>query len=281
MNSETVIKNAKIIKILSNTYTVKYDDNILECKARGKFRNDKITPLVGDNCLVDINNRYIMEILPRKNTLKRPLIANIDLVLIVTSVKSPNFSSNLLDKLLSLSLMNKVIPIICLTKLDLLTKEEKKNLKSIIKYYKSIGFKVVKNTEINKIKHLLKNKLVVLAGQTGAGKSSLLNRLNNNLHIKTGEISEALGRGKHTTRHVEIYEFNNMFIADTPGFSALDLDDFTEEEIKASFLEFQKYNCAFKDCKHINEKDCGVKKALADNKILLSRYNNYLHFIKK
>ena len=181
----------QIIKIISNLYTVKLDNEIIDCRARGKFRNDKITPIVGDYCIVDKDNNYILEILPRKNSLKRPVIANVDYALIVTSVKKPDLSLNLLDKLLSLSIMSNIKPIICLTKIDLLNADEKKELNNIIKYYKKIGFKVVKNTDKLKIKLLLKNKLTVLGGQTGAGKSSLLNRLNKNLNLKTAEISEA------------------------------------------------------------------------------------------
>lgn len=271
----------QIIKIISNLYTVKLDNEIIDCRARGKFRNDKITPIVGDYCIVDKDNNYILEILPRKNSLKRPVIANVDYALIVTSVKKPDLSLNLLDKLLSLSIMSNIKPIICLTKIDLLNADEKKELNDIIKYYKKIGFKVVKNTDKLKLKLLLKNKLTVLGGQTGAGKSSLLNRLNKNLNLKTAEISEALGRGKHTTRHVEVFKIGKMYIADTPGFSSLDLDEFTSEQIKTSFVEFKKYKCYFNDCMHIKEKDCGVKEALNKKEILKSRYDNYLNFINK
>lgn len=271
----------QIIKIISNLYTVKINDEIIDCRARGKFRNDGTTPIVGDYCIVDKDNNYILEILPRKNSLKRPIIANVDYALIVTSVKKPDLSLNLLDKLLSLSIMSNVKPIICLTKLDLLNKKELKNLNNIIKYYKKIGFIVLKNTDKFKIKRLLKNKLTVLGGQTGAGKSSLLNRLDKKLDLKTAPISEALGRGKHTTRHVEVFKIGNMYIADTPGFSALDLDEFSKEDIKNSFIEFKKYNCYFNDCKHLKEKDCGVRIALAKEEILKSRYDNYIELINK
>lgn len=270
----------QIVKILSNLYTVKIADDYIDCRARGKFRNDGIIPLVGDYVKVDKENNYILEIYPRKNSLKRPMIANVDCALIVTSVKKPDLSLNLLDKLLSLSIMSNIKPIICLTKLDLLNKEEKKDINKIIKYYKNVGFKIIKNTEKFKLRMLLKNKLIVLAGQTGAGKSSLLNRLNKKLELETDEISEALGRGKHTTRHVEVFKIGKMHIADTPGFSALDLDEFSDEEIKNSFIEFKKHNCYFKDCKHIKEKNCGVKEAVSKAEILESRYNNYLNFIK-
>lgn len=270
----------QIVKIISNLYTVKVENELIDCRARGKFRNIGTTPLVGDYCKIDKDNNYILEILPRKNSLKRPLIANVDVALIVTSVKKPDLSLNLLDKLLSLSIMSNVTPIICLTKLDLLNKEEFKEVNKMIKYYQKIGIKVVKNTEKLKLKFMLKNKLIVLAGQTGAGKSSLLNRLNKKLNLATAEISEALGRGKHTTRHVEVFKIGNTYIADTPGFSALDLSEFTDEQIKKSFIEFSKYNCYFSDCKHIKEKNCGVLNALKQGEILESRYKNYISFIK-
>lgn len=270
----------QIVKIISNLYTVKIKEELIDCRARGKFRNDGITPLVGDYCIIDKDNQYILDILPRKNSLKRPMIANVDCALIVTSVKKPDLSLNLLDKLLSLSIISNITPIICLTKLDLLNKSELKELEQTIKYYKKIGFKVIKNTEKFKLKILLKNKLVVLAGQTGAGKSSLINRLDKKLSLATNEISEALGRGKHTTRHVEVFKVGKMYIADTPGFSALDLDEFTIDDIKKSFIEFKKYDCYFNDCNHIKEKNCGVREALEKKEILESRYQNYLSFIK-
>lgn len=273
--------NGQIIKIISNLYTVKIQDDIIECRARGKFRNEKITPLVGDYCQVDIENEYITEINPRKNSLSRPPIANVDCALIMTSVKKPDLSLNLLDKMLSIISLNNIEPIICFSKLDLLSKIELKELKKIKKYYEKIGYKVVLNTELHKINKVLKNKLVVITGQTGSGKSTLINKLDKNLNLKTDEISESLGRGKHTTRHTEIFPINNFFIADTPGFSSLDFINISKEQIKDSFKEFQHYSCAFNDCTHQNELNCGVKKAVENKKILESRYNNYLSFISK
>lgn len=273
--------NGQIIKIISNLYSVKTKDKIIECRARGKFRNEKITPLVGDNCLVDIENNYITEIYPRKNSLSRPPIANVDCALIMTSVKKPDLSLNLLDKMISIISLNNIEPIICFSKVDLLTKKEVKELKKIIKYYQKIGYQVLLNTNLKKINKILKNKLVVITGQTGAGKSTLINKLDKSLNLKTDEISESLGRGKHTTRHTEIFRINNFFIADTPGFSSLDFIDINKEQIKNSFIEFSKYICAFKDCTHQNELNCGVKEAVKSEKILESRYNNYLSFISK
>ena len=144
-----------------------------------------------------------------------------------------------------------------------------------------IGIKVFYNTETTEIKKIVKNKLVVLAGQTGAGKSSLLNRVDTNLDIKTDEISEALGRGKHTTRHVELYEIGEGLIADTPGFSALDLKDMDKMQLKDTFIEFSNYECKFRDCIHNKEAGCEVREAVENKQILKTRYDNYLSFLKE
>lgn len=271
----------KIIRIISNLYTVKCSDGKYDCQARGKFRNDKITPLVGDDCIIDKDNKYILEILPRKNELKRPLVSNIDTAVIVTSIKQPDLSLNLLDKMLSIITINKIKPIICFTKLDLADKNDKKLIKQLKKYYESINIPVLNNKKIGKLKRCLKNQVVVFTGQTGAGKSSLLNKIDKTLNLKTGEISMALNRGKHTTRHVELFELNNAYIVDTPGFSALDFNDISDEQIKDSFVEFGKYNCKFNNCMHINEKKCKVKDAVENQQILLSRYENYKSFVKR
>lgn len=271
----------QIIKIISNDYFVSTNNTTYTCKARGKLKNDNITPQVGDYVIFDIENKYILEVLERKNSLKRPNVANIDQAFIITSLKHPDFSTNLLDKLLVISLANNITPVICLTKKDLLTKEEYNKLKSIIKYYKSLGFKVLYNTNTYRIKKQFKNKTTVFTGQTGSGKSTLMNKLDKKLNFETNEISYALGRGKHTTRYVTLVELNKGKVLDTPGFSAIDLNEFTNEQIKDCFIEFEKFNCPYKDCLHINEKDCKVKDAYKNNLILNSRYENYKKFIEK
>lgn len=271
----------QIIKIVSNLYFVEADHKIYECRSRGKFRNENITPVVGDFVLFDEKQNYILEILPRKNALIRPLVANIDQAFIITSVKEPAFSSNLLDKLLTVIYANDIKPVICLTKIDLLKKDELKEIKKIAKYYQKQGYKVVYNTEKYKIKRMFKKKTTVFTGQTGAGKSTLLNRLNKKLNLETGEISKALGRGKHTTRHVELIDMFNGKVLDTPGFSSLDLSKLDNGKIKESFKEFSKYPCPYKDCNHLREKECQVKKAVEDGKILKSRYENYKKFLEK
>lgn len=271
----------QIVKIVSNLYSVSSNNKIYNCRARGKFRNDKITPTVGDYVDFDEVNNYILDIMTRRNTLIRPLVSNVDQAFVVTSLKEPDFSDNLLDKLLVVLEFNKIKPIICLTKSDLLKKSEKKELKKKLRYYKKIGYKVINNNNLFTIKRMLKNKTTVFTGQTGAGKSTLLNRLNKRINLETGEISKALGRGRHTTRHVELIEMCRGKVLDTPGFSMIDFSDMSEEDIKNSFVEFSKYNCEFKNCMHLNEKKCFVKEALNNGIILKSRYDNYKKFINK
>ena len=226
-----------IIKNQSNDYTVKTSKGINICKPRGKFRNEKITPLVGDHVIIDDINNYLLEIKPRKNFLIRPNIANVDIALIITSVKEPNFDNNLLDKLLTIISYNGIEPIICLTKTDLLNNTEEKEIKNIMSYYKKAGYKVITNNEIKEIKKLTKNKVVVFAGQSGAGKSTLLNKLDKSLLLETNEISKALGRGKHTTRCVTLYDIDGALIADTPGFSMIDFRGMTKLDIRDNMKE--------------------------------------------
>ena len=272
----------RIIKLLSNDYTVyAEDEKEYICKSRGKFRNENIKPLVGDFVIFDDNNNYILNIEKRNNELVRPPVANIDQVIIVTSVKSPNFSSNLLDKLLYIITFHNINPIICFTKLDLLKEEAKGDIEHLLHYYKSIGYEVYKNTEIDKIKAILSNKVTVFTGQSGAGKSTLLNKLDETLKLKTDDISIALGRGKHTTRHVELYPLFNGWVCDTPGFSSVDFSGMTSSDIRDQVLEFEQYKkeCKYKDCMHDKEDECKIKELVENNVILPSRYHNYLKFI--
>lgn len=270
-----------IIKNQSDNYTVKTKKGINICKPRGKFRNDKITPLVGDYVIIDDINNYLLEIEPRKNYLIRPNIANVDIALIITSVKEPNFDSNLLDKLLTIISFNNIEPIICLAKIDLLNKEETKQIKNIMSYYQKIGYKVVTNNDIKEIKKIIKNKVVVLSGQSGAGKSSLLNKLDKTLSLETNEISKALGRGKHTTRCVTLYQIEDSLIADTPGFSSIDFREMTKLDIRDNMKEMYANldKCKYRDCMHIKEDDCYIKELLKEDKILKSRYENYKSFL--
>lgn len=270
----------KIVKQISNDYTVNINNMLFTCKARGKFRKDGITPLVGDNALIDCKMNVIKEILPRKNELVRPSIANVDQAVIVMSNKIPEFSTDLLDKLLCIIEYNNIKPIIYVSKIDLLTDSELCSLKNILNYYRSIGYKVY--TDLT-IKEVFKNKVTVFVGQSGSGKSTLLNKLDSSLNLITGEVSESLGRGRHTTRHVELINSLNGLIADTPGFSKVSFIGMTKEDIRDNFIEFNKYriNCKYKDCMHDKEDDCEIKKEVDNLNILKTRYLNYLKYIKE
>mgnify|MGYP001420404419 FL=1 len=270
----------RIIKIVSNDYTVKCEDgNTYICKARGVFRNKKITPLVGDFVKITKEKNLIEEIMERKNELIRPPVSNIDIALVVTSAKEPDFSSNLLDKMIDIIEFNNIMPVICISKYDLLDNTEE--MDKIIEYYKKIGYKVFINTQIEDIKKIFKDNVTILTGQTGVGKSSLINKLEKSMDLKTGEISKALGRGKHTTRHTELFELFDGYVADTPGFSSLNFIGMNKEDIRDNFIEFNEYKdkCKYRDCMHINEDDCEIKRRVSNNEILKSRYDNYVKFI--
>lgn len=271
----------KIIKNISNSYMVLANNNLYDCKARGKFREMGLTPLVGDNVEFSEIDNYIWQIEARKNELIRPHISNVDIAIIVTSLKKPDISLNLLDKEISSIVLANVEPVICFTKLDLANSNELKDLDNLKKYYESIGIKTFRNDSIKELISYLEGKYVVLTGQTGAGKSSLINRIDPTKNLNIGEISASLNRGKHTTRHTEFHEVANIFIADTPGFSSLDLSKYSNEEIRNSFVEFRNHTCEFKDCSHILEQNCSIKEKLKKKEILQSRYDNYCNFIKR
>mgnify|MGYP000004679476 FL=1 len=269
----------QIIKIVSDLHIVSANGKKYDCKCRGKFRKMKILPLVGDYVIFDPEKCVIDEILPRKNEFFRPKVSNVDQAVLVTSLKTPDFSLNLLDKLIVLMEDENVDIIICITKRDLLTSSELEEIDEELMYYKKLGYTVIDNTEIQKLKELLNNKTTVFTGQTGAGKSTLLNKLNPNFNLDTGEVSIALGRGRHTTRVVELFLFGDGKVLDTPGFSALNFSSITNEKIRDCFKEFSLYPCPFKDCMHTKEEDCCVKEAVSSNNIMKSRYDNYLKFM--
>ncbi len=268
-----------IVRVLSNDFSVETENEIIICKARGKFRKENISPIVGDKVIIDVSKKVITEILPRKNSLIRPVVSNIDQAIIITSVKDPNLDLYLLDKLLCVIEYNNILPIICFTKIDLL--DDTKEIENIKKYYESIGYEVYYNLDIKSIKEIFKNKISVFTGQSGAGKSTLLNKLNVNLNLNTAEISKALGRGKHTTRHVELIDIFGGKCADTPGFSSLEFIGMNKECIRDNIIEFNEYRhqCKYKDCMHDKEDDCYIKTIIGTT-ILKSRYENYLKFIK-
>lgn len=270
----------KIIKIVSNDFTVLANNQEYVCKARGKFRALRVTPIVGDNVEFDEQKKYLLTILKRKNELNRPMVANIDQALIIVSVKEPDLDLYLLDKLLCLIEFNNIEPIICFTKLDLL--DDTTPITELKKYYQKIGYRVFDNSELQAISKIFKDKISVITGQSGAGKSTLLNLLNEELHLDTKEISKALGRGKHTTRHTELLPLLGGWCADTPGFSSLAFYDMSSSDIRDNMIEFNQYRekCEYKDCMHKKEENCEIKRQIGEN-ILLSRYENYLKFIDK
>lgn len=264
-----------IVKNISDLYTIKSQDNYYDCKAKGIFRKKGLVPTVGDMVIFDENKLIITDILDRKNILVRPPVANIDQALIVMSTINPNFSTYLVDKLIIMCELNKIKPVLVITKVDL-----EDNINLLLNYYQKIGYKVIKNNNLEELKSILKDRITVITGQSGVGKSTLINKLDNTLSLKTNEISFALGRGRHTTRHTELYNIANGYIIDTPGFSSLYLNA-TKEQIRNNIIEFKNHNCKYKDCMHINEDECEIKRLVKEDVILKSRYENYIKFINE
>ncbi len=270
----------KIICINKFIHRVLLENNtIIDTRTRGKLRNQKVSPVVGDNVIVDVTNKTIEKVEPRKNYLERPLIANIDKLLIVMSTSIPVFSDYLIDKFLLIANYNNIEPIIIITKTDMITIKEKAEVRKYVNYYRRLGIKVYINTSITKIKKEFKNSTVALCGQTGSGKSSLLNRIDASLKLKTGEVSLSLGRGKHTTRLVELLEVNDGLIADTPGFSSLEIN-IPSKEIKKYYPDFSK-PCKYRTCIHVKEDGCEIIKLVETGKIPRWRYDNYLKFMEE
>lgn len=271
-----------ITKINSDLYTVRLNNKKrVKCKCRGIFRKEKIKPLVGDKVFVNLKVNVIEKIFERKNELIRPLVSNIDKLFIIVSTHIPRFSSYLLDKYLILAHKNHIEPVIIITKFDLLDAKNKLEVKEYIKYYKKIGYSVYLNTEKTKIKKEFKGSVVALIGQTGAGKTTLLNKIDKTLGLETNEVSIRLGRGKHTTRVVELFELFDGFIVDTPGFSSLELYNITKEDIRNTFIEFP-LGCKYRTCMHDKEIDCAVKEKLKQNNyVYKSRYKNYIKLIQE
>lgn len=277
----------KIVKGISGFYYVHVvGTGIYECKAKGVFRNRKVKPLVGDNVeivVLDEEKRIgnVEEILPRKNELIRPAVSNIDMALVIFAAAKPDPNFNLLDRFLCMMEYQKVPVTICFNKCDLVSEEEKEKLQQI---YAPAGYEIlftsVKTGEnIDNLKALLADKTTTVAGPSGVGKSSLINELQTGVRMQTGAISDKIGRGKHTTRHSEIISIGqDTYIMDTPGFSSMDLPGFEKEDLWTCYPEFVPYEpeCRFIGCSHIGEPDCGVKNALAEEKISQVRYDNYV-----
>ena len=277
----------KIIKGIAGFYYIYAEnDEIYECKAKGIFRKDNRKPLVGDNVEIEILDEQEKEgsvtaILPRKNSLIRPAVANVDQAFVIFAMENPKPNFMLLDRFLIMMEKENVPAVICFNKKDLATEEE---LEFLYETYKSCGYQVILSSTFNgegldEIKEILKGKTTVVAGPSGVGKSSITNALQENVQMETGEISKKLKRGKHTTRHSQVIPVGkDTYLMDTPGFSSLYLTDIEEQELKDYFPEFREYEdqCRFQGCRHIHEPGCAVKEALNNHKISSLRYEDYL-----
>lgn len=275
------MQTGRIIKALSGFYYVEFNGALYQTRARGLFRKTEESPVVGDIVDFQIENvtdGYITNIHERENELARPTVANIDQVLITMSLKSPEFSFYLLDRFLAYVEAHDIEPVVVVTKLDL--NEDTALIEKIKETYGALYpvFFTSQEEMNNDLLNIFEDKVTVLAGQSGVGKSSLLNTLLPELALKTDDISTALNRGKHTTRHVELVEIGGGLIADTPGFSTIEFSDIDKYNIKYCFKEFNNFqqNCKFRECVHINEPKCAVKKALEEEQIQQSRYDSYV-----
>ncbi|MDE6469792.1 MAG: ribosome small subunit-dependent GTPase A [Eubacterium sp.] len=277
--------DGRLIKGIGGFYYVEAADAVYECKARGIFRQKKITPLVGDLVTITVNDNAentLDEIKERKNSLVRPPLANLDQLFMVASVVDPAINTFVLDRIIAIAEYKNIEPIIVITKIDL-----DSSYKKYYDIYTQAGFKVIlcdnKTGEgAEEVKTLLKDKVSAFTGNTGVGKSSLLNAIDSGLAIETGKTSKKLGRGKHTTRHCELYKVAGGYVADTPGFSAVDFERcerIMKDDLPCCFREFEPYltDCKFQtNCSHINDKGCAVVKAVNDGVITQERHNSYV-----
>lgn len=270
---------------ISNLYKVEINNKKYECNARGKFKNNEISPVAGDLVEIEIIDEekklgIINKIEERKNYLKRPKMANLSQIILVVSMKLPNPDLLLLDKQLVYAEYNKIKPIICLNKIDL---EEEETIDYIARIYKNIGYEVIKTDAknavgVDKLKEKLKNNITAFSGNSGVGKSTLINKIFNEKLTEEGILSKKNKRGKNTTTQVTLYKIEeNSYIADTPGFSTFDVNEIEEKNLANYFIEFKPYieKCQYADCSHIKEENCGIKKALEQGKISKERYNNF------
>lgn len=276
----------KIVKGISGFYYVHVvESGIYECKAKGIFRQQKMKPLVGDDVEIDIISEEkktgnVVAILPRKNALIRPAVANVEQALLIFAAASPNPNFNLLDRFLVMMGRQDVPVILCFNKCDLITEEQQQEIASI---YEASGCKILfvsakKELGLKKLQEILEGKTTTVAGPSGVGKSSLINLLAPEACMETGEISKKIERGRHTTRHAELIQLKgDGYIMDTPGFSSLYLPEMEKEELQDCYPEFAAFEpyCRFQGCSHISEPDCGVKEALSEGKIHPVRYENY------
>lgn len=276
----------KIFQSLSGFYDIISDGKVYRTRARGNFRNKKITPLVGDNVEFkssSFKEGYLLRIFERKNSLVRPPIANIDQSVLVTSTVKPDFSFNLLDRQLIALEISHIKPIIYFTKTDLLNRQQLSYFERVKNIYENIGYQVIlplmnDDASLRQLNDLFYGKETVFMGQTGAGKSTLLNKILPELKLATGEISEALNRGKHTTRKVNFISINNGLVADTPGFSSYEAFNIKTENLRNYFPEFRQNagQCKFRGCVHINEPNCEIKRMVSKGEISENRYRDYV-----
>lgn len=279
------MEKGRIIKIISNQYEVRNEEGLhLQCVAMGKLRKKK-PPVVGD--LVEIEHFDaqigIQKILPRQNELIRPAIANVDQAIIVMSCKDPDFSTVLVDRLIFSVCYANIKPILCFTKMDLIAQDD--DIHQKIEDYRKSGYEVYVSGEgyaSDDLIACLKGKISVLTGQSGAGKSSLLNRIDPSFHLQTQQISKALGRGKHTTRHCELHEIAGGWVADTPGFSSMDFTTMDISMLAESIPDFKPYlhQCKFNDCKHLQEPNCKITSAVEEGLINQERYAHYVEIVR-
>lgn len=288
-----------IVKALSGYYYVRPENaspesGTVQCRARGIFKKRGLTPLVGDKVLYSLTGNgegSVDELLPRSSELIRPPVANIDLAVLVFSVTEPSLNLQLLDKFLVHIEHAGIQAMLCLSKRDLEnegleTEEAAQAAASVNRIYQAIGYEVFgtssrKGEGIQQLQQRLTGHLSVFAGQSGVGKSSLLNAIVPGLTLETNEISNRLGRGKHTTRHVELIEIGGGYVADTPGFSQLDFSELGIEDLSYCFIEIRKLspNCKFRGCTHVSEPGCAVIEAVAEKRVEQSRYDHYLQFL--
>ena len=281
-NLKGVLLQGKIIKSLAGFYYVESNGKVYQTRARGNFRKKGQTPYVGDEVEFSAekdSEGYILKIAERKNSLIRPPIVNIDQAVVIMSAKEPDFNANLLDRFLVLLEHKGIHPILYLSKLDLL--EVGDELDAFLQVYRSIGYDVARS--VGELLPLLSMKTTVFMGQTGVGKSTLLNKIAPDLQLETGEISESLGRGRHTTRAVSLYNLNGGKIADTPGFSSIDYEVSQADELNQAFPEIAglSRSCKFRTCTHTHEPGCAVKPAVEDGQIATFRFDNYLQFLSE
>lgn len=282
----------KIVKGIAGFYYVHVVEyGVYECKAKGAFRKEKIKPLVGDNVIIEVLDEAqktgnITEVLKRKNELVRPAVANIDQALVVFAIVRPNPHFNLLDRFLVMMESKKIPVILCFNKEDIATDPQVKELEAI---YENCGYPLIftsalEDKNIDQVKEVLRGKTTAIAGPSGVGKSSIINILQPEANMETGAISSKIERGKHTTRHTELFPVDaDSYIMDTPGFSSLYVNDFEKEELKYYFPEFAAYEgtCKFNGCDHIHEPGCAVKEAVEEGKIHKVRYQNYIEMYEE